>query len=75
MPLSQLGKTILSGIFEMTQGVKSVSQLAIPTLYKACMMTAILSFGGLSVHMQVISIISETKIKYRYFLLLVLFMP
>lgn len=69
LPLSSFEKTIVSGIFEMTQGVKNTSQLGIPILIKAMLITFFLSFGGLSVHMQVNSIICDTKIKYRYFLM------
>jgi nucleoside recognition membrane protein YjiH len=52
----------------MTQGLKYVSLLNISNYYKAILITAIISFGGLSVHTQIISIISDTKIKYLPFL-------
>lgn len=61
-------QTILNGIFEMTQGLKHISLLAIPLKNKATLATLFISFGGLSVHMQTISIISDTKIKYYPFL-------
>lgn len=61
--------TILSGTLEMTQGVKLASSLNVPEIIKTMLTTAIISFGGLSVHMQVIGIISEQKIKYNKFLL------
>lgn len=57
-------QTLISGILEMTQGLKLTSILDISIKYKAILMTMFLSFGGLSVHMQVLSIISDTKIKY-----------
>jgi len=60
---------IISGILEMTQGVKLTSSLEIPIILKAIFITGIISFGGLSVHTQVISIISKEKIKYKPFLL------
>lgn len=66
---SLYSKTVISGILEMTQGLKHVSLLNISNYYKALFITAIISFGGLSVHTQVISIISETKIKYTPFLI------
>lgn len=62
-------KSIISGLLEMTQGLKHVSILNISNYYKAILITAILSFGGLSVHTQIISIISDTKIRYLPFLL------
>ena len=62
-------KSIISGLLEMTQGLKHVSILNISNYYKAILITAIISFGGLSVHTQIISIISDTKIRYLPFLL------
>lgn len=57
-------KTIINGIFEMTQGLKYLSMLKIPLYKQALISVFFISFGGLSVHMQVLSIISDTKIKY-----------
>ena len=52
----------------MTQGLKYVSIQEIPLKLKCIISTMIISFGGLSVHMQIISILSDTKIKYLPFL-------
>lgn len=57
-------KTFINGIFEMTQGLKYLSMLKIPLYKQGLIAVFFLSFGGLSVHMQVLSIISDTKIKY-----------
>lgn len=62
-------KVITSGILEMTQGVKLASTIKISLILKTTLITGIISFGGLSVHTQVISIISTSKIKYKPFLL------
>lgn len=67
--LSPYHQSILNGVFEMTQGLKYVSLLPIPLKNKAILATMFISFGGLSVHMQTISIISDTKIKYYPFLI------
>lgn len=67
--LSLLNKTLLSGFLEMTQGLKHVSLLNVSSNYKAILICFIISFGGLSVHTQILSIISDTKIKYKPFLL------
>ena len=64
-----LTKTIISGLLEMTQGIKNISILNISLLFKTILITSFISFGGLSIHMQVLSIISDTKIKYKQFLL------
>ena len=66
--LSLLNKSLLSGFLEMTQGLKHVSLLNINNNYKAILICAMISFGGLSVHTQILSIISDTKIKYKPFL-------
>lgn len=62
-------KTILSGSLEITQGLKHVSLLNCSLFIKMILITSFLSFGGISVHMQIISIISDTKIRYLPFLL------
>lgn len=65
--LNPFYQSILNGFIEMTQGLKYVSLLDIPLKLKSVLTVMILSFGGLSVHMQVLSIISDTKIKYLPF--------
>lgn len=66
--LNNFNQSILNGFVEMTQGLKYVSLLNIPLKIKTVLSTMIISFGGLSVHLQVMSIISDTKIKYLPFL-------
>ena len=61
-------QSILNGIFEMTQGLKYVSLLDIPLKIKGTLSVLFISFGGLSVHLQILSILSDTKIKYYPFL-------
>lgn len=62
--ISPYNQSILNGVIEMTQGLKYISILNVPLKIKCVLSVMIISFGGLSVHMQVISIISDTKIKY-----------
>ncbi len=62
-------QAILAGLLEMTQGVKLVSSLEISLLLKAILITGVISFGGFSVHMQVLGIISSNQIKYKSFFL------
>ena len=52
---------------EMTNGILYVSNLN--TVFKPLFITMIISFGGICVHFQVLSIISNTKIKYQPYLL------
>lgn len=57
-------QSVLNGIIEMTQGLKYVSLLDIPLKIKGTLSVLFISFGGISVHIQLISILSDTKIKY-----------
>ena len=58
---------IIKGIFEITIGIEVLSKLAISMNYKLIIASMILAFGGISVHVQVLSQIAGTKIKYIYF--------
>lgn len=65
LPLNSINQSILNGLLEITQGLKSVSALNIPLNIKAAICSFLLSFGSLSVHAQIISLV---KIKYsNYF--------
>ena len=67
--VSPLIKALISGILEMTQGIKYISNIKIPLYVKSAIIGGFISFGGISIHLQVMSILSDTKIKYRtYFL-------
>lgn len=66
--LDAYNSSILSGILEITGGLKKVAEIAIPLKNKAILSAFFISFGGISVHMQMVSIISDTKIKYFPFL-------
>lgn len=67
--LNETFSIIIKGICEMTQGVKFAAGSHFSILTKIMLITSFLSFGGLSVHLQTSSIISNTKIKYKNFLL------
>ncbi len=67
--LSHYFQALLNGFIEMTQGLKYISILDIPLKFKTTLSTMIISFGGISVHVQMISILSDTKIKYLPFLI------
>ena len=65
--LNVYSSMIVKGILEITIGIEHLAKLNLPIIYKAVITSCFLSFGGLSVHMQVISQISDTKISYKYF--------
>lgn len=58
---------LVKGILEITIGIEALGKLGISMIYKAIIASCFLAFGGLSVHMQVMSQITGTNIKYKYF--------
>lgn len=62
--INGVNKALINGMFEMTSGLKSLENINISINIKALISVIILSFGGLSVHLQTLTIISGTKIKY-----------
>lgn len=64
IPMNDFFSSFVSGIIEMTQGLKYVSLLDSSLKVKATLSVMFISFGGISVHMQTYSIINESKIKY-----------
>jgi sporulation integral membrane protein YlbJ len=65
--LNLYNSTILKGILEITMGLKSLANLNIPDIYKVVISSMFISFGGLSVHMQVLSFLVDTDISYKPF--------
>ena len=66
--LNSVFQSVLNGFIEMTQGLKYISLEAIPLKLKCILTVMILSFGGISVHMQIMGILSDTDINYLPFL-------
>lgn len=62
-------KSILSGLLEMTGGISNISVLPISIKNKTTIIGMFISFGGISIHMQIKSILANTKIKYHYYLI------
>ena len=57
----------IKGILEITMGIKYLSILNIPNIYKTIIISMFLSFGGLSIHIQVLSFLIDTNISYKEF--------
>ena len=55
-------KVLSRGYIEMTGGIKFISLEDIPLKLKCILTVMILSFGGLSVHMQIMGILNDTDI-------------
>lgn len=66
--LNSIYGNILSGFIELTQGLKYISSNNINELLKVVIYTFLISFGGLSVHAQVLSVLSKIKIRYLPYL-------
>ena len=66
--LNNLISTIIRGILEMTQGLKYTSLLDSSLKIKSLLSICFLSFGGLSIHMQVMSILNDKDIHYLPYL-------
>lgn len=62
---------LVAGFFEVTLGAQSASEAAggIPLVWKAAIASAVLSWGGLSVHAQVASILNTTDIRVLPYLI------
>ena len=69
IPFNNIINSLLCGILEMTQGIYFISNTTLPLILKASIITFFISFGGISIHMQVFSILSDYKLKYKdYFI-------
>ena len=69
LSLNSVFQSVLNGFVEMTQGIKYISIEPIPLKLKCTLTVMIISFSGLSVHIQIMSVLSETDIKYMPFLI------
>ena len=67
LDIGMYSSAILKGILEITMGLKSLSLLPIGDIYKVVISTMFISFGGLSVHLQVLSQLVDTDIAYHPF--------
>jgi len=67
--LNDYFKAILSLFLEITGGIGKISNLDISNNIKAILIGMAISFGGLSIHLQIKSIISDTSISYHQFLI------
>lgn len=64
-----LASGLATGLFEVTLGVKNVAESSSPLKEQVTITTFLLGWAGLSVHAQVISIISKTDLSYKRFFL------
>lgn len=65
--LNSINSLLIKSILELTSGLKELSNLIKDSKILVIMSSCILSFGGLSVHMQVINELTDTDISYKNF--------
>lgn len=65
-----LNKGIINGLVEMTSGINKISNINIDLRLKLSLITMFLSFGGLSIHMQIVAVLEKYKLNYKRFLFL-----
>lgn len=67
--LTPFSSAIFNGIIEITTGLKYLSILKISKIKAAMIATSFISFGGLSIHIQTMSILNKYDINYYIYLL------
>lgn len=67
--LNIYSNTILNGLLEITKGLNLLNELPINIIKKATIGTFFISFGGLSIHLQIFSILNKYKLNYIIYLL------
>ena len=65
--LNTINSLLIKSILELTSGLKELSIINFNSRLLTILSSCILSFGGLSVHMQVINELTDTDISYRNF--------
>jgi sporulation integral membrane protein YlbJ len=66
-----LSNGIIAGLFEVTLGAQATSEVpsSVPMIWQAAIASAVISWGGLSVHAQVASILGQTDLRVGPYLL------
>jgi len=67
IPLSGTLKVLISGFLEITNGLNYLTNTILSSKLKEILAVAIISFGGISIHTQIKSILEDTSISYSSF--------
>lgn len=59
---------IFTGLLEVTNGINKIATVQISLLEKLIITSSLISFGGMSIHFQTLSIISKSKISFLKYL-------
>lgn len=60
---------VISGFFDITKGIQSIYIINSNILFQGILTLTFICFGGMNIHMQIKSILRDTKISYKNFLL------
>ena len=66
---TQIVSPMINGIIEVTKGCLDVSTISIPPITKCAICTFLISFGGISIHMQALTFIKRFHIKTSFYIL------
>lgn len=66
--LDTTNSLFVKGILELTQGLSYLKEISISAFLKELIALTFISFGGLSIHAQIKSILTDTNLSYKYFL-------
>ncbi len=69
IPNTHIGKPLVSGILEVTRGCLELSKLPLNPKLLTVLCSGLISFGGISIHLQSIVFLKKCGIKYSYFLI------
>lgn len=69
LPTNGYLNATIKGILEMTQGLQALSVLDLSSFHKGILSVMLLSFGGISIYIQIISILSDTDLNTLPFLM------
>ena len=67
--LNPFSNMLLNGLLEITNGLNLLSCLPLSKIKAAVIATFLISFGGISIHMQIMSILNKYQINYYIYLI------
>lgn len=68
LKLNDINSLYVKGFLELTQGLNFLKGIKLSLHLKEIIALLFISFGGLSIHAQIKSILSDTNLSYKYFL-------
>lgn len=68
VPLNSTIESLFKGFLEVTQGLNNIVTINVTSKLKEMIALAFISFGGLSIHTQILCILENTSLKYSFFL-------